>query len=162
MDETREMLREEFREPEARHDYADMFLDSSIALQIKALRQQREWSQEKLAERSGLKQSQISAMEQVTFQSWTLRTLRKLARAFDLALTVRFESFGWLLDDTISGNRKKLERPSFEEDPAFAASAQATRDTTGSGSQEADTPGRLLRFPTRGDVVDNAAVATSG
>lgn len=122
MENTREALREEFREPEARHDYADMFLDSSIALQIKALRQQRGWTQEELAERASLKQSQISAMEQATFSSWTVKTLRKLAKAFDLALTVRLESFGWLLDDALSVSRKELERPSFEQDPAFNGS----------------------------------------
>lgn len=123
MEETREALREEFREPEARHDYADMFLDSSIALQIKALRQQRGWTQEELAEKAGLKQSQVSAMEQASFSSWTLRTLRKLAKAFDLALTVRFESFGWLLDDALSSSREALERPAFGEDPAFGAAS---------------------------------------
>lgn len=122
MEETREALQEELREPEARHDYAELFSDSSIALQIKALRQQRGWTQEELAERAGLKQSQISAMEQVDYSSWTVRTLRKLAQALDLALTVRFESFGWLLDDALSSSREALERPSFKEDPAFAAS----------------------------------------
>jgi hypothetical protein len=53
---------------------------------------------------------------------WSLAvglTLRKLAKAFDLALTVRFESFGWLLDDSLSSSREALERPSFGEDPAF-------------------------------------------
>ena len=121
METTREMLREEFRDPEARHDYADLFLDSSIALQIKALRQQRGWTQEELAQRAGLKQSQISAMEQVTFSSWRLKTLRELATAFDLTLAVRFESFGWLLNDALSTRREAPERPSFEEDPAFTA-----------------------------------------
>lgn len=54
-------------------------------------------------------------MEQVDHDAWALKTLRKLARAFDL----RFESFGWLLDDAFSTSRETLERPSFEEDPAF-------------------------------------------
>lgn len=127
MENTREALREEFREPEARHDYAEVFLDSSIALQIKALRQQRGWTQEELAEKAGLKQSQVSAMEQVSFSSWTLRTLRKLAKAFDLALSVRFESFGWLLDDALSSRREALERPSFGDDPVIGGISHEPR-----------------------------------
>jgi len=115
----KESLRGEFQDPEARHDYADIFLNSSIALQIKALRLQRGWSQEMLAERAGMKQSRISAMEQATYKGWSLTTLRRLAKAFDLALVVRFESFGTFLNDATSVSRTALERPSFCDDPAF-------------------------------------------
>ncbi len=115
----KESLRNEFQDPEARHDYAEIFLNSSIALQIKALRLQRGWSQEALAERAGMKQSRISAMEQASYSGWSLTTLRRLAKAFDLALEVRFESFGTLLNDATSVSRNVLERPSFCDDPAF-------------------------------------------
>lgn len=123
MNPTREALRQEFHDPEARRDYADIFLDSSIALQIKALRLQRGWSQEELAERVGMKQSRISAMEQASYSSWSLSTLRRLAKAFDLALVVRFESFGNFLNEVTSASKSDLERPSFSEDPAFRESA---------------------------------------
>ena len=119
MTSAKETLRSEFHDPEARHDYAEIFLNSSIALQIKALRLQRGWSQETLAEKAGMKQSRISAMEQATYDGWSLRTLRRLARAFDLALEVRFESFGTFLDDATSVSRNALERPSFIDDTAF-------------------------------------------
>jgi transcriptional regulator with XRE-family HTH domain len=115
----KEALRSEFHDPEARHDYADIFLNSSIALQIKALRLQRGWSQETLAEKAGMKQSRISAMEQATYTGWSLRTLRRLAKAFDLALVVRFESFGTLLNEATSVSRNALERPSFSNDTEF-------------------------------------------
>jgi transcriptional regulator with XRE-family HTH domain len=115
----KETLRSEFHDPEARHDYADIFLSSSIALQIKALRLQRGWSQETLAEKAGMKQSRISAMEQASYTGWSLSTLRRLAKAFDLALEVRFESFGTLLNDATSVSRNALERPSFSDDIAF-------------------------------------------
>jgi transcriptional regulator with XRE-family HTH domain len=115
----KETLRSEFQDPEARHDYADIFLSSSIALQIKALRLQRGWSQETLAEKAGMKQSRISAMEQASYTGWSLRTLRRLAKAFDLALEVRFESFGTLLNGATSVSRNALERPSFSDDIAF-------------------------------------------
>lgn len=148
MDEMRDSLREEFQEPEARRDYAEMFLDSSIALQIKALRQQRGWTQQELAARAGLKQSQVSAMEQASFSSWTLRTLRKLAKAFDLALTVRFESFGWLLDDALSSSREALERPSFAADPAFAGPGGQAGRRPGMGKK----PGLGRQAPAEDDM----------
>lgn len=124
MTDERALLAEELRDREARHLYAEEFANSALALQIKALRLQRNWTQQELAERAGLKQSQVSAMEQVDHDAWTLKTLRKLARAFDLALDVRFESFGWLLDDALSTSRQSLERPSFDDDPAFRGAGQ--------------------------------------
>lgn len=119
MTESRMRLLTEFKDQEARRDYADSFLSASIALQIKVLRQQRGWSQKKLAERAGMKQSRISALEDVDYSSWSVTTLRRLAEAFDLALRVEFNSFGELLDEVDNLSRKALERPSFDEDDAF-------------------------------------------
>jgi transcriptional regulator with XRE-family HTH domain len=119
-DETKEALRKELIEdPEARHHYAEMLLDSTVALQIKALRQQREWTQAGLANSCGMKQSRISSMERVDYSSWSVSTLKRLARAFDVRLRVTFESFGSLLDDYGQLGRKALVRPSFKDDPAF-------------------------------------------
>jgi transcriptional regulator with XRE-family HTH domain len=123
MTDERRLLLDELRDEEARHLYAEDFGNSAIALQIKALRLQRGWTQRELAERAGLKQSQVSAMEQADHDTWTLKTLRKLARAFDLALNVRFESFGWLVDDVLGCDREALERPSFEEGSGTAPKA---------------------------------------
>jgi len=118
----RETLREEFKDPEARHDYAQIFGDSSIALQIKALRLQRGLTQGDLASLTEMKQSRISAMEQASYSGWSIRTLRRLARAFDVVLVVRFEGFGRFLDDvTVDKRRESLERPSFDHDPGVAS-----------------------------------------
>jgi len=124
MDDIKEVLVEEFKDKEARRQYAVDFLNSHIALQIKTLRQQRKWSQTQLAELAGKHQSQISAMESVDFSAWKISTLLKLAEAFDLALTVNFESFGNFLDDTTRLGREDLERPSFADDPVFQAAGQ--------------------------------------
>lgn len=119
MEDTRDRLLGEFHDEEARREYADEFLDAAVALQIKTLRQQRDWTQQDLASRAGMKQSRISVMEQVDYSSWSVKTLRRLAAAFDLALVVRFESFGNLLGDITSLGRATLERPSFADDPVF-------------------------------------------
>ena len=58
-------------------------------------------------------------MEQADYSGWSLRTLRRLAQAFDVALTVQFQSFGHFLEAVTSLDRQALERPSFSEDPVF-------------------------------------------
>lgn len=125
-DEIRESLRQELlRDPKARSHYADMLLDTMIALQLKTLRQQRDWTQEHLAEKADMKQSRISTMEKVDYSSWSIRILKQLAKAFDLRLRVTFESFGTLLDDYTQLGRAELERPSFVDDPAFGGKQPA-------------------------------------
>jgi transcriptional regulator with XRE-family HTH domain len=110
-------LIDDFKDKVVRDVYCDEFLNAAIATQIKVLREQRGLTQVQLAELSGMKQSRIATMEDVNYSSWTLSTLRKLAKAFDVALTLRFESFGEKLREIDSFSRRTLERPSFAEDP---------------------------------------------
>jgi transcriptional regulator with XRE-family HTH domain len=112
-------LREAFKNEEYRHAYLDEYLNLSIATQIKVLREQRNWGQKELADKVGMKQPRISVMENVNYSSWSINTLRKLARAFNLTLRVSFESFGSRIKEIEQFNRKALERPSFDEDPVF-------------------------------------------
>lgn len=119
MSELANTLREEFREKEYRHVYANEFLNSSLATQIKVLREQHDWSQTELAEKAGMKQPRISALENVHYSSWSITTLQRLAEAFDVTLRVSFESFGSRLVDIDRFGRESLERFSFDEDPAF-------------------------------------------
>src|SRR6266545_2010324 len=125
-DDIKEELREAFADPEYRHAYASSFLNTSIAAQIKALRDARGLTQEELGSRAGMAQESICRLENVNYSSWSISTLRRLAQAFDLALVVRFDGFGSLLDDIASLNRESLERPSFGDDPAFISQGHAT------------------------------------
>lgn len=123
-------LIERFRAPGYRHTYAESFLDSFIATQIKVLREQRQLTQTALAELASMRQSQISKLEDVNNSSWKISTLMKLARAFDVALIVRFENFGHLLPEIERFGRASLERPKFNDDPVFNAGAEESSDTT--------------------------------
>jgi len=113
-------LKQSFKDKDYRHGYVDEFLNSSIATQIKVLREKHEWSQKELAKHAHMKQPRISLMENVNYSSWSINVLRKLAEAFDLTLCVSFESFGKRLADIERFSREALERPSFKEDPVFA------------------------------------------
>lgn len=120
-------LRERFKNPEYRRAYVDSFSDSFLATQIKVLREQRKLTQHELADRAGVRQSQVSKWENANNSSWQIRTLKNLARALDLVLVVRFESFGRMVPEIESFGREALERPSFGDDPVFnSAEVEAT------------------------------------
>jgi transcriptional regulator with XRE-family HTH domain len=142
-----ERLRTDFRNPEYRHIYDEGFLNSSIATQIKVLREERGWTQSALAEKARMNQSRISELEDVNFGSWTIRTLRKLARAFDLRLKISFEEFGGLLHDFRNLNRQGLSRRSFNSDPEFLARA-GQRLPLGAGAEQCGQPNRQPLFAT--------------
>lgn len=119
MSELIENLREEFRDSETRHIYADDFLNSSIATQIKVLREQAGWTQAELAEKAGMRQERISVLEDVNYSSWTANVLKRIAKAFDMRLSIKIESFGSFLTEFSDFSRESLARPKFEDDPAF-------------------------------------------
>ena len=104
---------------EYRHAYAEESLNLSIATQIKVLREQRDMTQQRLAEEAGMKQSMISRYEDVNYSSWSISTLRKLAKAFDVDLEVRFRSFHELVESVDNFSRATLQVPKFTEDSYF-------------------------------------------
>jgi transcriptional regulator with XRE-family HTH domain len=151
---------EKFRDEEYRHSYAASLLDTFIATQIRVLREQREWTQAQLAERTGMKQSRISAIEDANYSGWSTKTLKRLARAFDVPLLVSFGTFGRLLGGLNEFNRADLERPTFDNDPAFALDARLTQE--GSASSESIRvahTGRVIPF--HGPLSDDHVTTSS-
>lgn len=104
---------------EYRHGYAEESLNLTIATQIKVLREQRDLTQEVLANEAEMKQSMISRYENANYSSWSINTLKKLAKAFDVFLDIRFRSFQSLVELTEDFNRETLQVPKFTEDPYF-------------------------------------------
>ena len=84
----------------ANKKYRDEFVRESvrvgIAFQIRANRDARGWSQEKLAAMAGRKQPFISRIENPQFEGMTLDTLLRIVSAFDAALQVKIVSFSQL------------------------------------------------------------------
>lgn len=87
-----------------------------LATQIKVLREQRGLTQGELAELSGMKQTRISALEDVDYDAWTILTLRKLAYAMDTTLNVSFAPFSKGIEDIIHFSRQHLQVESREKD----------------------------------------------
>lgn len=116
-------LREELKDPEYSEAYAESFLDSYIATQIKVLREQRGMSQNVLAEKIGMRQNTISRIENVDYSKWNMSTLKRLARAFNVRLKVSFETYGTLLAEVATYTRQSLEREPRENDKLLSSPA---------------------------------------
>lgn len=116
-------LREDFifnrNEKEYRHGYAEEILNISIGTQIKVLREQREWTQAELGIEADITQPMASRYENVNYSAWSLTTLKKLARAYDVWLDIRFRSFGELVKTIEEFSEKTLQVPKFSEDTFF-------------------------------------------
>jgi transcriptional regulator with XRE-family HTH domain len=121
-----EQLRQELRDREYREGYDEAFLDHHIATQIRAIREQRGWSQSELANAAGMKQSRISAMEGLDYGSWSVNSLRRVAYALGVRLRIDFAEWGDLLEDIERSGTADLQRRAFEDDPVFQKATQQT------------------------------------
>lgn len=110
--------------------YRDAFvasqIDVAIPYQIRALRERRNMPQEELAALSGMKQPRISAIERPGHGDVNVKTLRRIASAFDIALIVRFAPFSELVSLTESFSPDTFNVPSFSQDTfqAITSSSQ--------------------------------------
>ena len=109
---------------EYRHGFVESFYDTVIAAQIKALRKQKGWKQQELGEKTGTTQSGISMFEADDYSRWSVPTLRKFAREFDVGLIVRFERFSRILDAIEGFGEAEVFLPPYaEDDPATKISS---------------------------------------
>jgi len=110
-------LENEFRDPEFRHEFMAEHIRSGIAYQIRAMRDARRWNQKKLATKAGKPQSVMSRLEDPDYGKVSIQTLIGLAKAFDVALLVRFVGFGEFLIRTADLSPDALNAPEFNDDP---------------------------------------------
>lgn len=100
--------------------YREAFVGSQISVglpfQIRALREQNGWKQSHLAQKAGMLQPRISAMESPGGAKFNLETLRRLAAAFDVALVVRFVPFSELVNWSEAFEPDKFSVPTFQQE----------------------------------------------
>lgn len=131
---SRERLRRDLlKDEEFRIAYAESFLNTVVAAQLKALREQRGMTQAELAEAVGTKQAGISRLENVNYSAWKTETLRRVARALKVRLKISFEDFGSLLDEMDQFSRQSLQRTTPDKDARlkYPASKKVTTSSTG-------------------------------
>ena len=101
-------------------DYRRAFLSASIrnsiALQIRALRKSKFETQEALGEAAGKPANVISRLENPNYGKVRIQTLIELADAFDVALVVRFTTFGELASSIEDTSDAALNVQSFKDE----------------------------------------------
>lgn len=105
-----------FHDKEFRTAYVEANIANTISAQIYSLRRKRGWSQSALAREAGMAQARISVLEDPAYQGIAIATLRRLAAAFDVALVVKFVSFGELIRSADEFSEKTISVPSFDEE----------------------------------------------
>ncbi len=112
----REQIWESLRDQEFRKQLIDEHISVGIAFQIRGLRERQNLKQAELAEHLGVKQPLVSSWENPNYGKYTLKTLRDLAKAFDVGLLVRFVPFGTLVDWTVGLTSDVIAPLSFDEE----------------------------------------------
>lgn len=112
-------LADEFADRDYAHAYMEEHAVSRIAAQVLTLRQQRGWSQSELARRAHVAQERVSKIENADFDSLTMKTLHKLAHAFDVAVHIGFESFSTGILDVVNLSKDRLRVESREDSLAI-------------------------------------------
>ena len=112
---------------EARDFFVAAQINEGLPFQVRAMREERGWSQADLGERTNKAQATISQLENPGYGSFTLSTLKRMASAFDVGLIVRFAPFSDLVNWSTNLSPRDLAVPSFDNDPGLSASPD-TRD----------------------------------
>ena len=112
---TKNQLWKSLKDEEYRREYsADV--GTGLAFQIKLLREKNGWTQDRLAELTGKQQETISQWENPDYGNYTLKTLKSLAAAFDVALMVKFVPFSELVEWMSGLTPGRLAPSSFKEE----------------------------------------------
>jgi transcriptional regulator with XRE-family HTH domain len=108
-------LRRKLRNPGYRKAFVESMIQIGIPFQLRAMMKKRGWTQTDLAQRAGMKQAVISRLIAAGHMP-NLRTLLRLAEAFDCALTVRFAPFGELAEWSDNFSPDTFAVPSFDQE----------------------------------------------
>ena len=104
-----------------RDGYTEAQVSIEVPFQIRALRKARGWTQAQLAKRCGIPQARISHLEQPGRDPLSLRTLYRLASAFDVGLLVQFVSFSEMVRREAAFNPETFRAISFQDDRLWEA-----------------------------------------
>jgi transcriptional regulator with XRE-family HTH domain len=126
-------------------DYRKAFLIGQfkrmVPFQIQILRKQRGWSQEQLAEASGLTQGVISRAEDPDYGNLTVNTVLRIANGLDVAFIGKFAPYGEL-ENWFGGLSEKMYVPSFAEENAIRQ-GKLIRKTGALHATEGNNPSQI-------------------
>jgi transcriptional regulator with XRE-family HTH domain len=103
-----------------RKAYRDSFVgahvSNTVSAQIAKLREKEGWTQTQLAKRAGMQQSRISMLEDPDYENIEVKTLCRIAAAFDVALLVQFVTFSELARRSANITEDDIVVAKFDED----------------------------------------------
>lgn len=105
-------------------------IDTTLPFQLRAMRKQRGWTQQELADQINANQKTISDFENPNYARFTLTSLKKIAAAFDVALIVRFAPFSELVDWAATLSADQVNVPRRDKDERLTASRGHSRRMT--------------------------------
>jgi transcriptional regulator with XRE-family HTH domain len=142
-----------------RDAYLSAQIRTKLTNQIRAIRNQRGWSQGEFAKKLGKPQSNVSRIENREYGSFTLSTLFTLANTFDCGLVVEFVPYDDFLRRTHDLSLSHLQVQSFS-----SAALEPLCRNNPTTNQTAFAPARTEAIPipisTQSVVVGNAQHVT--
>ena len=147
--------------PDKRHALVAAENRNTIAYQLKAMRAERGWTQQQLAEKADMKQAVISKYLN-GWDNYSLRTLRRLGRALDVALLVTYVPFSELGARIVTRSYAQIAVPEAGQDNGWPADdRQVTQVAAGEFQAMLDIWGSSAWALTEGNTtIANMAVPT--
>jgi len=149
----REEIWESLADGGYRHAFVDSNISTTIAAQIRAMREARGWTQGELAQRAGMAQARISVMENPSYDKFSLSTLKRLRAAFDVALVVRFVPYSDVVNWTSTLTPGMLAPVSYSADTLKPIAPPAAAGMGLPSAAEA-----LRRGPIQNDGIGSAPI----
>jgi transcriptional regulator with XRE-family HTH domain len=112
------------QDPEYRKSFVGSQIRIGIPFQIRALMKQRGWTQEGLAEKTGIAQPSISNLLKPSGSQPNIKTLVRIAEAFDCGLAVRFVPFSELTKWSEEFDPTSFHVSEFSEDKPIIRTAE--------------------------------------
>jgi len=109
-----------------RETFVSSTINSTIAYQIRDLRKKHDLGQTELGDIAGMKQTAISRLENPDYGNLSVNTLKRIAKAFDVALVVRFVPYSELARWKLTMTRNDMVPASFDEDEGLRENPQGT------------------------------------
>lgn len=150
---------------EYRHAFVEEKVRTSIAAQIKAIREQQKLKQPEFAERLHKSQSWVSRLEDPNQAPPTIPSLLQVAEAFDVDLEVRFGRFSELLERLDRMTADSLEVPSFNEELSGLerkVAAQESKEAVAAASARRELLEKLVRVWVCNTTIGEAAFSLAG
>ncbi len=140
--------------PTFRDAYVFEHLKTGIAYQIRAMRDENEWTQGRLGEEAKKPRNVITRLEDPNYGQFSLQTLREIAAAFNVALLVKFVPFSRLVEEYDDVSPRALIAPNTNDSKEVQRLKRwaAAKDKAQSVVANKETPARTFKV-TNSNVV---------